>query len=165
VTAARAASARAAAGDRAGDKGAARDTGARDTGADRPAAGGPAATYRARQMLARAHWAAGAFAGYDRASVLRIAEAVATTAHSQARRYAEWAVSETGFGVAAHKVRKNEACSLGVFEHYRHEDLVSPRVDADAKIVSHPGRPGSSSRSPPRPTRSAACSSRSSSRC
>src|SRR5450755_3194483 len=76
-----------------------------------------AATYRARQMLARAHWAAGAFAGYDRASVLRIAEAVATTAHSQARRYAEWAVSETGFGVAAHKVRKNEACSLGVFEH------------------------------------------------
>src|SRR6266699_5102603 len=71
-----------------------------------------AATHRARQMLARAHWAAGAFAGYDRASVLRIAEAVATTAHAQARRYAEWAVKETGFGVAAHKAMKNEACSL-----------------------------------------------------
>ncbi len=97
-----------------------------------------AATHRARQMLARAHWAAGAFAEYDRASVLRIAEAVATTAHAQARRYAEWAVKETGFGVAAHKAMKNEACSLGVFERYRDEDFVSPRVDTGAKIMSLP---------------------------
>jgi acyl-CoA reductase-like NAD-dependent aldehyde dehydrogenase len=89
-------------------------------------------------MLARAHWAAGAFAGYDRASVLRIAEAVATAAHAQASRYAEWAVRETGFGVAEHKTIKNEACSLGVFERYRHEDFVSPRIDAEAKIVSLP---------------------------
>jgi acetaldehyde dehydrogenase/alcohol dehydrogenase len=96
------------------------------------------ATHRARQMLARAHWAAGAFASYDRASVLRIAEAVATTAHSQARRYADWAVKETGFGVTEHKVMKNEACSLGVFARYRDEDLVSPRIDAEAKIVSLP---------------------------
>ena len=103
-----------------------------------PAAGSPAATHRARQMLARAHWAAGAFAGYDRASVLRIAGAVAAAAHSQARRYAEWAVKETGFGVAEHKVVKNEACSLGVFERYRDEDFVSPRIDAEAKIVSLP---------------------------
>ena len=122
---------------------AARDAAARDAAgggaaAGRPAAGSPAATHRARQMLARAHWAAGAFAGYDLASVLRIAEAVATTAHSQARRYAEWAVKETGFGVAEHKVMKNEACSLGLFERYRDEDFVSPRVDADAKIVSLP---------------------------
>src|SRR5450755_4015782 len=62
-------------------------------------ADGVAATYRARQMLARAHWAAGAFAQYDRASVLRIAEAAARAAHAEARRYAEWAVKETGFGV------------------------------------------------------------------
>ena len=111
--------------------------------AGRPDAGGQAvspvaATYRARQMLARAHWAAGAFAEYDRASVLRIAEAVAMAAHAQARRYAEWAVKETGFGVAEHKTIKNEACSLGVFERYQHEDFVSPRVDAAAKIVSLP---------------------------
>lgn len=101
-------------------------------------AGGVAATYRARQMLARAHWAAGAFAEYDRASVLRIAEAAATAAHAQARRYAEWAVRETGFGVAEHKVIKNEACSLGIFERYRDEDYVSPRVDTAGKIVSLP---------------------------
>ena len=103
------------------------------------AAGGPAAaTHRARQMLARAHWAAGAFAGYDRASVLRIAEAAATAAQAQARRYADWAVKETGFGVPEHKAIKNEACSLGVFRRYQDDDYVSPRVDADAKIVSLP---------------------------
>jgi len=96
------------------------------------------ATYQARQMLARAHWAASAFASYDHATVLRIAEAVATAAHAESRRYAEWAVKETGFGVAEHKTIKNEACSLGVFERYRNEDFVSPRVDSAAKIVSLP---------------------------
>jgi len=97
---------------------------------------GAAAASQARQMLARAHWAAAAYASYDLASVLRIAEAVATAAHAEARRYAEWAVKETGFGVAEHKVIKNEACSLGLFERYAGEDLVSPRIDADAKIVA-----------------------------
>ena len=103
-----------------------------------PARGTAAATWRARQMLARAHWAAGAFAAYDRASVLRIAEAVATAAHAQARRYAEWAVSETGFGVVEHKIVKNEACSLGILERYRDDDYVSPRIDPAGKILSLP---------------------------
>ena len=89
-------------------------------------------------MLARAHWAAGAFAGYDRSSVLRITEAVARAAHAQARHYAEWAVKETGFGVAEHKALKNEACSLGLFQRYRNEDYVSPRTDQAAKILSVP---------------------------
>jgi acetaldehyde dehydrogenase/alcohol dehydrogenase len=97
-----------------------------------------AAIYQARQMLARAHWAAGAFAQYDRASVLHIAETVARAAHAEAHRYAEWAVKETGFGVAEHKVIKNEACSLGIFERYRDEDYVSPRVDTAGKMVSLP---------------------------
>jgi len=100
--------------------------------------GGSAATWRARQMLARAHWAAGAFASYDRASVLRIAEAVAAAAHAQARRYAEWAVSETGFGVVEHKIVKNEACSLGILDRYRDDDYVSPRIDTAGKILSLP---------------------------
>ncbi|HEY1621414.1 MAG TPA: aldehyde dehydrogenase family protein [Streptosporangiaceae bacterium] len=102
------------------------------------AAGGVAATYHARQMLARAHWAADAFASYDRESVLRIAGAVAGAAHARARKYAEWAVSETGFGVVEHKIVKNEACSSGIFERYRDEDYVSPRADPDSKIVSLP---------------------------
>jgi acetaldehyde dehydrogenase / alcohol dehydrogenase len=108
------------------------------TALDGPAPGSAAATWRARQMLARAHWAAGAFATYDRASVLRIAEAVAAAAHAQARQYAEWAVRETGFGVVEHKVIKNEACSLGIMQRYRDEDYVSPRIDAGAKILSLP---------------------------
>ncbi len=89
-------------------------------------------------MLQRAHWAAGAFATYDRASVLHIAEAVAHAAHAQSRHYAEWAVRETGFGVVEHKVVKNEASSLGILERYRAEDLVSPRIDAASKILALP---------------------------
>jgi acyl-CoA reductase-like NAD-dependent aldehyde dehydrogenase len=89
-------------------------------------------------MLARAHWAADAFATYDRASVLRIAEAVAQAGHGQARRYAEWAVQETGFGVVEHKVLKNEACSLGILERYRDEDFVNPRIDTANKILALP---------------------------
>jgi len=96
------------------------------------------AAHQARQMLARAHWAAGAFAGYDRDTVLRIAEAVATAAHAESARYADWAVKETGFGVVEHKIIKNQACSLGLLQRYRDEDLVSPRIDPDAKIVSIP---------------------------
>ncbi len=96
------------------------------------------ATNQARQMLARAHWAAGAFASYDRETVLRIAEAVARAAHAESARYADWAVKETGFGVVEHKTIKNEACSLGLFERYSGEDLVSPRIDTAAKIVSIP---------------------------
>jgi acetaldehyde dehydrogenase / alcohol dehydrogenase len=111
---------------------------ANDAAAGGAAVSQSAATWRARQMLARAHWAAGAFGSYDRASVLRIAEAVATTAHAEARRYAEWAVSETGFGVIEHKIIKNEACSLGVLDRYRDDDYVSPRIDAAGKILSLP---------------------------
>jgi acetaldehyde dehydrogenase / alcohol dehydrogenase len=106
--------------------------------AERPARSSPGATYQARQMLASAHWAAAAFASYDQQTVLRIAEAVAAAAHAESRRYAEWAVKETGFGVAEHKMVKNQACSLGVFERYRDDDYVSPRVDPAAKIVSLP---------------------------
>lgn len=103
-----------------------------------PASGGVAASYQARQMLARAHWAAGAFATYDRETVLRVAEAVARAAHAESARYADWAVKETGFGVVEHKVIKNQACSLGVFERYRNDDFVSPRIDQAGKIMSIP---------------------------
>lgn len=97
-----------------------------------------AAIYQARQALQRAHWAASQFASYDRASVLNIAEAVAAVAHANARHYAEWAVRETGFGVVEHKAIKNEACSAGILDRYRDEDLVSPRIDPDGKILSLP---------------------------
>jgi len=93
---------------------------------------------RARQMLERARWAARAFATYDRASVLRIAEAVTRVAEDKAQHYAEWAVRETGFGVVEHKVVKNRLCSRGILDTYRDHDYVSPRVDADRKMVELP---------------------------
>lgn len=92
----------------------------------------------AGHMLARATWAARAFATYSGEEVQRIVHAVATAAHAEATKYAEWAVRETGFGVVEHKVRKNRACSLGLWETYAHDDFVTPRVDEAAKILSVP---------------------------
>ena len=64
--------------------------------------------------------------------------AVADVAHDNAQRYAEWAVRETGFGVAEHKLRKNQACSRGLLDTYMGHDYVSPRVRHDDKVVEVP---------------------------
>jgi acyl-CoA reductase-like NAD-dependent aldehyde dehydrogenase len=93
---------------------------------------------RADMMLERARWAGEVFQRYDRARTYAIAEAVAKVAHAKAGEYAEWAVSETGFGVAAHKKLKNEQTSTLLVEHYRGWDFVNPRIDAAAKIVEIP---------------------------
>ena len=84
-------------------------------------------------------WAAAAFAAYDRERTLRIVEAVAEAAYQNAERYAEWAVEETGMGVAEHKRLKNEACSRGVLERYRGRGLRRARGSTPAaKIVAVP---------------------------
>ncbi|MFT4009044.1 MAG: aldehyde dehydrogenase family protein [Nocardioidaceae bacterium] len=93
---------------------------------------------RARQMLQQAEWAARAYGGFDKASVDRIVRAVAEAAAEKAAEYAEWAVQETGFGVAEHKIRKNLACSIGLLEEHAGDDFVTPRVDDRAKIVEVP---------------------------
>lgn len=100
--------------------------------------GEPSGAARARTMLQRAHWAATAYATYDRHSVRRISEAVAEIAYQNANRYAEWAVRETGMGVVEHKRQKNEACSRGIFERYRDEDFTGARIDHERKIVEIP---------------------------
>jgi acyl-CoA reductase-like NAD-dependent aldehyde dehydrogenase len=91
--------------------------------------------FHGAQMLEKARWAAQAYSAYERADVLRIAEAVAAAAHKAARHYAEWAVRETGFGVVEHKIIKNEACSKGILDRYRDEDFTGIRVDAERKIA------------------------------
>jgi len=106
-----------------------------------PAAGllaDPAGVPRALAMLQRAEWAARAFARYDKAAVDRAVHAAAEASAAKAREYAEWAVRETGFGVAEHKVVKNIACSTGIVETYRDHDYVTPRPDPAAKIVEVP---------------------------
>lgn len=90
---------------------------------------------RARMMLERARWAAAAFARLDRETTLRIAEAAAEAGFAKSQAYAEWAVKETGFGVAEHKKIKNELCSRGLYEHYRNELFVGTKIDAEHKIV------------------------------
>src|SRR5580693_448922 len=98
----------------------------------------PAGVPRARAMLQRAEWAARAFARYDKQAVDRVVHAAAQAGAAQAREYAEWAVRETGFGVADHKVIKNFACSTGLVEAYATHDYVTPRFDPAAKIVEIP---------------------------
>lgn len=104
----------------------------RDAGPE--AAGVP----RARMMLQRAHWAATAFAEFDLERTRRIVDAVADEAYRNAKRYADWAVEETGMGVAEHKLVKNEACSKGVVEWWGDDDYVGARVDPNARIVEIP---------------------------
>ena len=98
----------------------------------------PAGVPRARAMLQRAEWAARAFARYDKPAVDAIVRAAAAAGAAKAREYAEWAVRETGFGVAEHKVLKNIACSTGIVDYYAGHDYVTPRIDAEAKIVEVP---------------------------
>ncbi|MEO9177320.1 MAG: aldehyde dehydrogenase family protein, partial [Gaiellales bacterium] len=100
--------------------------------------GEPAGVPRARMMLQRAHWAATAFSAYPADAVSRIVEAVAEVAYQNAERYAEWAVRETGMGVAEHKRVKNEVCSRGIAETYRDHDFASARIDAERRIVELP---------------------------
>lgn len=98
----------------------------------------PPGAPRARMMLQRAHWAATAFAEYDPARTWRIVEAVADVAYQNAERYAQWAVKESGLGVAEHKLIKNQACSRGLLELYAGHDYVSARVHPETKIVELP---------------------------
>ena len=92
----------------------------------------------AGHLLERARWAARAYADYDLAAVSAIVGAAADAGYAAAERLAEAAVTETEMGVAAHKVIKNRACSRGILDHYRGEDLVSPRIDTLRKIVEIP---------------------------
>ena len=98
----------------------------------------PAGVPRARAMLQQAQWASLAFSRYDKDSVDRIVSAAARAGAAKAREYAEWAVSETGFGVVEHKALKNVACSTGIVEAYRDHDYVSARFDPTVKILEIP---------------------------
>jgi acyl-CoA reductase-like NAD-dependent aldehyde dehydrogenase len=94
--------------------------------------------HRAAQMVEKARWAAAAFSTYQRAEVLAIVKSVAEAAAAEAKRYAAWAVEETGFGNAEHKEIKNRLCSTGLFEHYKDSNFIDFRIDRDAKIVEIP---------------------------
>lgn len=98
----------------------------------------PVGVPRGRAMVERASWAARSFAQFDIESVRLIAEAAALAGEAHAREFAEQAVAETGFGVAEHKVLKNVACSIGIWNAYESHDYASPTVLEDQKIVEIP---------------------------
>ncbi|MBL8895970.1 MAG: aldehyde dehydrogenase family protein, partial [Rhizobiales bacterium] len=91
--------------------------------------------FHAAQLAEKARWAAQAYSTYERADVLKIAEAVANAAHKNARRYAEMAVRETGYGNIGDKTLKNEACSKGIFARYRGEDFTGVKLIPEIKTV------------------------------
>ena len=93
---------------------------------------------RADMVLERARWAAAVFQRYDRDATMAIVDAVAACAHENAGRFAEMAVEETGFGIAAHKKIKNELTAHPLVEHYRDQDFVNRRIDESRKIVEIP---------------------------
>lgn len=94
--------------------------------------------HRVAQMVEKARWAAASFSTYRREEVLAIARAAAEAGAKAARRYAEWAVEETGFGNPDHKEIKNRLCSTGLFEHYRDRNFTDFRIDPDRKMVEIP---------------------------
>ena len=89
-------------------------------------------------VLERARWASQVFQRYDRERTQAIAYAVAEAAHAKAGEYGDWAVRETGFGVAKHKKLKNEMSSVPLVEHYEAWDFVNPRYDEATGIVEIP---------------------------
>lgn len=91
-----------------------------------------------RTLLQRAQWAARTFAEYDRRRVEQIVHAVAKAAHDHARAFAEAAVRETGFGVVADKVLKNETYSRGFVDAYGELDLCSHRIDPATRMLLVP---------------------------
>ncbi len=92
----------------------------------------------ADMVLERARWASQVFQRYDRETTLGIADAVAKAAHDSAGKYGDWAVKETGFGVADHKRIKNELTAIPLVDHYRDQDFVNPRFDTQNNIIEVP---------------------------
>jgi acyl-CoA reductase-like NAD-dependent aldehyde dehydrogenase len=70
--------------------------------------------------------------------VHRIVRAVAAAAEEHAERLGHEAVKETGFGVAADKVTKNQMIVRGFMKEYGNDDYCGHRVDSVAKIVEVP---------------------------
>ena len=70
---------------------------------------------KADVMLERARWASQVFQRYDREKTLAIAMATAEAAQAKAGEYGEWAVRETGFGVAGTGQNERATFSAMIF--------------------------------------------------
>ena len=98
----------------------------------------PTPVFQANRVIDRAQWAGSVFSNYAREDVLRITKAAADLGEATARKYADWAVAETGFGNADHKEIKNRMCSEGIFKYYKDQNFTSHRVDHQRQVVEIP---------------------------
>lgn len=73
----------------------------------------------ARELVKSAYLSQQILAGFDQAGVDKIVEAMAKAGYENARRLAQMAVEETGFGVADDKVLKNQFATKNVYEHIK----------------------------------------------
>lgn len=73
----------------------------------------------ARELVKRAYLSQQILAGFDQAGVDKIVEAMAKAGYENARRLAQLAVEETGFGAADDKVLKNQFATKNVYEHIK----------------------------------------------
>ena len=89
-------------------------------------------------LLAGAERAAAEFLDYDRARVARIVRAVAEAALAQAEPLAGRAVEETGFGVVADKIVKNQAIAKEFLEEYAEANYCDQRADASQRMLLIP---------------------------
>jgi len=93
---------------------------------------------RAEMVLEHARWATTVMQRYDRESTMNIVDAVASRAYEIAGALAEWAVRETGFGVAEHKKLKNQMTAMPLVDYYRGQDFVNARIEESRKMVKIP---------------------------
>ncbi len=90
----------------------------------------------ARDLLKKAAQAQQELAGYDQTKIDRIIEAMAKAGYENAGRLANMAVEETGFGVAEHKILKNQFATKNVYDYIRDMKTVGIiREDKAAKVI------------------------------
>lgn len=91
---------------------------------------------QARQRVERAYLSAQTFKDFTQEQVDRIVEVMAAAARHHARRLAELAVQETGYGKVEDKVKKNLFCCVDVYRYLK--DLKTCgviREDPQRKII------------------------------
>ena len=88
-----------------------------------------------QSLFNNAENAAAEFADYSPDQVKKIVTAVTAAAVEKAQEYAEWAVRETGFGVADHKTMKNYSASSTLVEYHEDQDYCGYQIDHENKTV------------------------------
>src|SRR6478736_7707363 len=95
-----------------------------------------ASVHEAKTLVQRAKLAAPILAEFSQEQIDRIVDAVAAAAKPRAEEFARLAVEETGFGVVADKIQKNQFAAERVYEFIRPMKTVGVVArDATRKVI------------------------------